>query len=193
MEQRRFEEAINALDQALQINPELAIAWNAKGNILAIYFKDGETEALYAFERAIAINPYYADAWLNKSYLLYQFRRYKEGIDAINRAFTLNPKYTSVWPSWVILSQAYTRLKQYEDALAAIEHVLAIEDLPPADQDLPSVAWYMKGDVLIKLKRRDEAFRAYERALEMDPDLAKPWQNKWTVFRLWLWKRQRNS
>ena len=54
-ENNKFEEAIQAYDEALKINPGLAEAWTNKGNALIVLGKF--EDALKNYEEAIKVNP----------------------------------------------------------------------------------------------------------------------------------------
>jgi len=60
----RYEEALRAIDRALDLNPRNEVAWLNKGNALT---KMGRLlDALRCFNAAIKVNPKYEVAWNNK-------------------------------------------------------------------------------------------------------------------------------
>ena len=63
--QEKYEQAIQAWDEAIKINPQYAIAWNAKGN--ALWHLGKYNEAINAYDQAISIESKYADAWSIKA------------------------------------------------------------------------------------------------------------------------------
>jgi len=60
-EQGRYNEAVQAYNRAIMLNPQLEAAWFNKGN--ALYMQGDYDEALRIFDRAIEINPQDAIAW----------------------------------------------------------------------------------------------------------------------------------
>ena len=60
----RYDEVIEIYDEAININPGYAYAWNGKG--LALDNQGEHEEALRAFDRAIELDPNFAMAWNNK-------------------------------------------------------------------------------------------------------------------------------
>jgi len=65
LEQEKFEEALENFDQALQLDPNHALALNARG-YARLRLRYYET-ALEDFNAAIRLNPGYANAYWNRS------------------------------------------------------------------------------------------------------------------------------
>jgi tetratricopeptide (TPR) repeat protein len=60
----KYQDALNALDNATMLNPQSEAAWGNRGTVL--FFFLGRTEdALYSFLNATKINPLESDIWLN--------------------------------------------------------------------------------------------------------------------------------
>jgi tetratricopeptide (TPR) repeat protein len=170
----RTDEALNAYDQALAIDPNCAVAWVGKGSVLR---KWGQ----YASE-----NPeFYGDRDKpGKALKLYQ-----EALDAHDRALAINPNEAAAWVGkgdvlreWARLDDPYGRfhgdkgemLKHYEEAMAAYDRALAI-------QPNRLNAWLGKGRTLFELSRYEEALAAYDRALAIEPKEASAWSEKSSV------------
>lgn len=66
--QEKYFLAINACDQALEINPLNAMAWNTKGNVL--YKLKRYDEAIECYNKAIEISPLFPKSWYNKKLAL---------------------------------------------------------------------------------------------------------------------------
>ena len=65
LQQNKFPEAIDALTRALQLNPNLPHAWNARGYA---YMRLGQrTKALADFDQALKIDPNYQNARTNRA------------------------------------------------------------------------------------------------------------------------------
>ena len=60
-EQGSYNEAVQAYNRAIMLNPQLETAWFNKGN--ALYMQGDYNEALLVFDRTIEINPQDANAW----------------------------------------------------------------------------------------------------------------------------------
>jgi Flp pilus assembly protein TadD len=152
LNQRKYDEAIQACDSAIQINPQVVGAWNIKG--LALYNQSKYDEAIQAYNRAIQIDPQYAEAWNNKGNALYHQGKYEEAIQALDSAIQINPLYADAWD--LKGNVLYTQGK-YDEAIQACDRAVQIN---PQDAN----AWYLKGYALKLLNRTTEADDAFAKA-----------------------------
>ncbi len=89
----RLEEAVEAYDRAIALNPEDVGVWIInKGNLLTKLNR--LEEAVETYDRAIEINPKDAGAWFGKGNLLDALDRPKEAMVAYDQAIALNSFYT---------------------------------------------------------------------------------------------------
>lgn len=93
--QGRYEEAIQAYDKVLEINPRDEEAWNNRGSNLGGLGR--YDEALEAFQRAAAINASYAEPWYNIGVILDIKGDFENAVEAYNRATQINPSYQKAW------------------------------------------------------------------------------------------------
>src|SRR6266699_748821 len=77
---KRYQEALAAYEQAIRLDPNLALAYNDKGD--ALYDLKRYQEALAAYEQAIHLSPNYALAYHNKSLALSALGKKKEAQQA---------------------------------------------------------------------------------------------------------------
>ena len=77
------QKALDAFEQALDLDSEDARAWNGKGNALLLLNRYGE--ALNAFERSLDLNPEFSPAWNGKGSALRNLNRSEEALDAFNQ------------------------------------------------------------------------------------------------------------
>src|SRR6266566_3801344 len=166
---KRYQEALLAFEQAIQLDPNDAVICNGKG--LALSKLNRYREALTAYEQSIRLNPNNADTYLNKGDALDELERYEEALAAYKRAIRLDPNNADAHNNkGYILS----KLERYEEALTACEQAIRL------DSDFV-LAYHTQGDVLSGLERYEEALAAYEQAIRLDPDNADAHNGKGNV------------
>ena len=134
-ERGKYEEALQAFNETIRLNPELAAAWSNKGNTL---FNLGEyEEAIRAFDEAIRLypenpvawsskgllNPFSRAAkvsatWSNKGNTLYYQGKYDGAIRAFDEAIRLYPENTIAWSSKAVVLEAAGRTSEANVAYA---------------------------------------------------------------------------
>jgi tetratricopeptide (TPR) repeat protein len=87
-----YNSAIEYSDEAIKINPRLALAYNIKG--LALFNLRQYQEALTCYEKALELKPNYIEALNNKGLALAAIGKYGEAIESFNIAIEINPTYT---------------------------------------------------------------------------------------------------
>jgi tetratricopeptide (TPR) repeat protein len=162
----RREEAIRCFDQALAIDPRLAMAWNNKG--FALNGLRRREEAISCFDQALAIDPRLGMAWNNKGIALAGLGRREEAIGCYDQALAMDPRYATAWNN---KGNALADLGRHQEAIGCYDQALAID---PRFAE----AWYNKGFALDDLGRREEAINCYDQALAIDPRYAEAWYNK---------------
>jgi len=133
-------EAIDAYNQAIEMNPRFAEAFCNRG--LEQGKLDRHREALESFKKAREINPKYANAWHNEGIAYYNLHQYGEAIEPYRRAGDLCYE----------LGEDYRKADQYKEAAEAYHGA--------------GEAYRGAGDAYRKLDRRKEADEAYHRAAE---------------------------
>ena len=78
--ENKFNESIEAFDEAIELNPQYNVAWNNKG--IALYKRGEYNLAIKAYDRAIQIDPRYVEAWINKGVAFRNLGKYDEAITA---------------------------------------------------------------------------------------------------------------
>ena len=157
---KRYEEALAAYEQAIHLDPNYAVAYNNKGTVLDAL--EGCEEALAAYEQAIHLDPNYVDAYSNKGDALNGLKRYEEALVALEQAIHLDPNYVDAYSN---KGFALSELKRYEEALVALEQAIHLNPNY-------SVAYNNRGFALSELNRYEEALVAYDQAIHLDPNYA---------------------
>lgn len=156
---QRYQEAIAAFYQALQLDPNYADAYFQRG--WALWRFQRHQQALIAYDRAIQLNPTIAAYYINKGLVFSDLERYEEALAAYEQAIQLDPKYAT---THVNKGAALYKLERYEEALAAYEQAIHLE--PNA------IRYNNKADALFRLKRYEEALAVYEQAIQFDSTYA---------------------
>lgn len=156
----KYDEAIGSYDQALQLNPQYADAWNNKGNA---FFTQGRLDdALQAYNNAVKIDNRSASAWGMMGYILIHKNdpQYEDALISLKRAIELEP--STAW-YWNEKGNALYGLKQYEDSLEAKNQSIKL------DPTLYFV-WYDRALVLSAMGRYDEALDSVNKSIKLNSE-----------------------
>jgi Flp pilus assembly protein TadD len=124
----RYDEALRAIDTALDINPHNEVAWVNKGNALS---KMGRyVDALRCFNAAIKVNPRYEVAWNNKGNTLARLEKYEEALQCYERALGIDPAYRG---AWVNKGFVLTRLGRFDEAASCADRALRLTAGPRSE------------------------------------------------------------
>ncbi len=173
--ENKYEEAIEAIDKALEINPSDNIALKIKDIVLATLGK--YEEALEVLNKALEINPVNCYALTSKGKVLAKLGKYEEAIEVFNKVLEINPvNYYALVNKGVLL----IHLGKIKEALETFNKALEID---PND----NFALASKGFALVILKKYEEALEVLNKALEIDPNYEFTLHNK--AFALFNLKR----
>lgn len=115
----RYEEALKAIDTALDINPRNEVAWVNKGNALT---RMGRLmDALRCFNAALKVNPKYEVAWNNRGNTLARLGKNEEALRCYDKALEIDPSYRG---AWVNKGYVLTKLGRYDEASACADRAL---------------------------------------------------------------------
>ena len=112
----QYEEALAAYEQAIQLKPNVAYAYNNKGVILG-KLKRYEEE-LSAYELAIRLAPNYARAYNNKGVVLAGLKRFEEALVAYEQAIQLNPSFAHPYYGKGIVLEQFGKQVEAQQAYA---------------------------------------------------------------------------
>src|SRR5271170_5611219 len=149
---RRRDEAIKLIDEALRRKPDFAAALCMGGYMLG---ECGKPEpALRFYRRAIELDASLTVAHLNAGKLLFGERRFAEALSSFEAATALAPDDPDAWSS---RAGALRELGRLEESLEAARRALFLRD------DFPEAAINL-ANALLKLDRAEEALDAYLQA-----------------------------
>lgn len=151
--QGKYEEAIDAYDQAINLDPNSTQTWQAwKGKGDALYGQEKYEEAIIAYVEAIKLRPEDGMTWAYKGDALKQLGKTNESDEAYAKAKELG-FLGSTW-----------RPKP-----------ITLEESPIPDKGLQMTSQINKGLELYSKGKYEEAIVAYEDAVRLDPNDAKTW------------------
>lgn len=152
----RYENALKAIEKALEIDPKYAEAWNSKGIVL---YKIGKYEdALKAYDKALEINPKYAEAWNSKGIVFGELGRYADAKKAYEKALELNPKYVIAHCN---LGELFFDLGNLQGASKEVKDALDI------DANFAR-AIGLQGRIKIEEQDYDSAIEYFKKAISLD-------------------------
>ncbi len=126
----------------------------------------GESDrSIRAMEKCIELNPSSAQSYYALGYALFWFGRAEEAVPYVTRAIRLSPNDPYIWAFYHMRGTVHAHTDEY---------VSAIDDLKSAVQAKGDEVWPHLVLVLsyISLGKNEEAQRAYNRAVEIKPDLS---------------------
>jgi tetratricopeptide (TPR) repeat protein len=163
---RQYEEAVLIYEQAIRLDPRLAVAYARMAD--ALVKLERFEEAVLAYEQAMHHNYRLGDIYTSRADALMKLERFEEAVVAFDRAAVINPHDPPIYNN---KGYALCHLARFEEALAAFEQTLLLDPTHV-------VACISKGNVLIRLGRYKEAVEAFDHALRLYPHFAETHNNK---------------
>ena len=126
--QGKYDDAINAYYNALDLDPQYALAWSGKGQ--ALYAQGKYDEAIEAYDEATRLNhalkldSQYVLAWSGKGQALYAKGKYDEAINAYDEAIRLDPNDADAWS---YKGDALRAKGKYDEAIEAYDEAIRID------------------------------------------------------------------
>ena len=162
---KRFDQAVEVLRRAVQLQPDLTVAHISLGSAL---METGQlNEALAEMNRAVKLSPNEAHAYFGLGNVQGAMRRYTEAIEAYNQAVRLNPNYFGAYNN---LGIAYGMTNRHAESAEAFRQAVRIE---------PNNAGALNGLGIaqFRLGRHDEGIETVKRAVRLDPKFVNAYLN----------------
>lgn len=158
--ERRHEEAIRRIRQAIVLRPQFAEAHNNLGNVWRD--KGALEDAEVCYRHALKLKPQFPEAHNNLGVVCLARGAVDESIRCFEAAISLQPQYAEAYNN---LANAFSERGELLDAAACLRSALQI---CPTSPDLHTNL----GNILAQSSDADEARKCFQRALELDPDFA---------------------
>ncbi len=168
--------AMEALQQAINTLPKREDLKNFHSSILqqqSVVYRSLENyeQALTVINQAISLFPNNPKSYIIKWLVLYELKRYDEGLDTITQAINRAPR--AFW--YVIRGGSYSLQKKYE---------LALADLNKAMKLNPNyaLAYSGRGELYYYQKKYELALADFNKAIELDSKLAIAYGNRGNIY-----------
>lgn len=159
------ENAAEALNNVIELNPNYEIGFNNLGIALKEQFKFDE--AIQAFKKCISLQPDYAIAYNNLGNTLKEQGKLDDAVEAYNKCIVLDPTYAEAYYNKGVVLQDLSLLDQ---SLAAYQMAFTIKpNFANAQNNI--------GNILQSQGKVDEALEKFEKAIELKPDHAEAYNN----------------
>ncbi len=166
----KYDEAVEDYTRALKQQPRWA---NALLNRGAAHSRAGRPqEALRDYDEAIRLDPGFLMAYSNRASVLIELKEYARAIADADRAIQAGYHKATMLGQ---RARAQMALNQIDEALKDLADALVLEPRDPWLLTTAGVALVRKGD-------RDGALKAYNKALEVDPQFAQAYFNRATLY-----------
>jgi tetratricopeptide (TPR) repeat protein len=193
-ELKKFNEAIELFDKAIEINPKYSKAFSNKGNSLSElgFFED----AIESYNIALNLKPDCMYTYYNKGNNLKRLKRFDEALNCYNKAISLQPnqsffnnkgsvllemqkfddaidcfdKSIEIEPNYLAyLNKGIVQsiLNKNEEALDCFDYSIKIAQ----DTNYQALAFVHKGFALRELKRINQAIECFNKAVEINPEI----------------------
>jgi tetratricopeptide (TPR) repeat protein len=158
------------LDEALGVakqNSERSQIWFEKAHF---YAEQGDyNQTLRALKEATDLSPQDEDLWINGGFLLSAvLDRYNESISYFDVAIRLNPENAVIWQYKGDALKALGRNSEADAAYAKAKKIGALT--VTVAQENTAKDWYKKGQDLNRNGSWEEAVKAYDEAIELEPN-----------------------
>lgn len=171
-----MDEANEAFDEILKMNPQNTTILYQKSNYLEVNGK--LEESLKCIEKVIKIDCNLS-AILSKARILLKLKRFDEAEKLLNLAFEMEPKSRPAMnlKSKLIKEKSNSTIAPHDFMIKGLDawqrdefsHALAYLDKAIDLDNSYDEIWYLRGELLIRMGRINDAMNSFERAFELNP------------------------
>lgn len=167
----QYQNAVDMIDLAIEINPTLANYHSNRGNALQA-LKQFDA-AVASYDVAISLKPGYAEAYSNRGAALLELKQFEAAVTSCDKAIALNPNYAEAY-----LNRGFSmqKLKQLDAAVQSYDRAIILK---------PNFAeaYYNRGNALNELKQFEAAVASYDKVISLRPDYVEPFYNRANALR----------
>ncbi len=160
--QRQWTLAMTACQQAIQLQPDFALAYVTLGNIQQAQGKINA--AINSYQQALKLNPNLPQAHANLGSMLYKQGKIETAIMSYRQAISLKPDFAAVYSN---LAKALRQ--QGKEAEAQICEQRGVEFRPQTEDDK---SLFNRGNQFAQQGKLEEAISAWQQAINLNPNFA---------------------
>jgi adenylate cyclase len=157
-------EALAESEEALRLEPDLAEAHLARGNVLSLLGRAEDADQ--SFRRATVIAPGLRDAWYYYARFLVSQGRHPDAAAAFEQAARADP---DDYDSLSLVTMSYRRMGQQEKFLQAARRSVATAERVLKNNPADVRALYLSAESLILLGEKEKGRQRMEQAVAMRP------------------------
>ena len=199
----RYEESLQAMDEAIELFPNVSRMWSDRGAILAIL--DRPDEAIESFEKASELDPSNVNILEVLVHTLYEAKQYEKALKICHKVHDLKPDDSDYVYN---IATLYCLTGDTENALKYVEKTIEMspelkmmfkEDekfktlwdndkfkklttMTDEQKDQAEAEkWYMKAKSLAEQNQHEESLEALDKAIEIYPAHSYAWCSKGVV------------
>ena len=167
----KFEDALNAIEELIEYNPNDALLFNIRG---ACYAGLQQINlAIENYEKAIELNPEYAKAHYNLAGALHEINEFDASIQSYQNALFIEPDYAEAHNN---LGNILKEIGQLDKAIESYEKAVALK--PDYIE-----AYYSLGDSFYETGKLEDTIKCYKRVIEYRPNFTGMHNNLGNIFR----------
>ena len=167
----KFEDALNAIEELIEYNPNDALLFNIRG---ACYAGLNQINlAIENYEKAIELNPEYAKAHYNLAGALHEINEFDASIQSYQNALFIESDYAEAHNN---LGNVLKEIGQFDKAIESYEKAVALK--PDYIE-----AYYSLGDSFYEFGKLEDTIKCYKRVLEYRPNFTGMHNNLGNVLR----------
>ena len=159
--EQKYQEAIEAFDRAVRIQPDFALAWTNRGYALGQLKQ--YVDKFSSCAQATYHEPEFAEAWNCRGLARYNLKQYEEALKEYNVAISVSADEQESSRAWFNKGQVLIKMGKYEEAIDATQKVLQLRP----DYFL---AWTQQCKALYELKQYQDAKTNCEISLKIKSD-----------------------
>lgn len=171
MSLRRYSEAIEQFNKAIEMRPNYAEAYNLKANA---YIQNGQfNEAVSLLDYAINLKPNYRDAYLNKGTALFSMKKIEDSITQYKKAIDIDPNYHEAYFN---LGSCFMMLPdKKKDAIESFSKAIELKNDYPAAYYNRACAYCGEDDIENCIKDLEQAVKLdnnFKNIIKFDSDFS---------------------